>query len=434
MMFLDTKFAFNPIGQGGFYTGRINVCSRRHNVFSFVYDCGSISDRGNLTSSIQKFKKEIFGRKLDVLFLSHLDDDHVNGVIELLNGISCDKIYLPYLSPLERLIICLSHSIRSDISNYDDYLDFIKDPVDYFTNKGIEFNDLIYVLGNSEKDPDSEDQKEIREIEELNLNDNLELIQDLPEEYKSNENTKIKFKKGNGKLILNQVWEFYIYNSKRNEIDISDFIDFLKSQHGTILDDFSRDNKRLSKEQLIHILDDREKLTATRVKFKEIFKSTNKTGLVVQHKPLNYKDSYLQKEKVLSQINHGFSFNFHPYYRHPKYLSANKNERNQNLWGVTLLTGDTSLNQINDSEYIKNHHKFINIFQVPHHGSETGWDNLFLTDLNYKGKTSAILNFGYGNKYGHPRPKVLQELMDDNFDICFCNQFEYFKYRIHLNY
>ena len=58
---------------------------------------------------------------------------------------------------------------------------------------------------------------------------------------------------------------------------------------------------------------------------------------------------------------------------------------------------------------------------------------MHLKNLNYKGKTSAVINFGYGNKYGHPSPIVLSHLDEENFDIRFCNQFEFLNYQLYLS-
>jgi beta-lactamase superfamily II metal-dependent hydrolase len=76
------------------------------------------------------------------------------------------------------------------------------------------------------------------------------------------------------------------------------------------------------------------------------------------------------------------------------------------------------------------------IFQVPHHGSETGWDAQYLckSGLNSNSETSAIIQFGYGNKYGHPKPNVIVDLVNKSFDLHFCNQFEFFSYHIDLQF
>ena len=127
------EFTFNDIGQGGFYTGQLFPMRMHRSKMSFVYDCGTLSERNKLNNRIQGFKKSLFHNKLDVLFISHIDDDHVNGIPELLNGITCDRIYLPYLTPIERLFVAVRHG-RNDSADFNNYMDFLKSPHNFLLN------------------------------------------------------------------------------------------------------------------------------------------------------------------------------------------------------------------------------------------------------------------------------------------------------------
>ena len=123
---------------------------------------------------------------------------------------------------------------------------------------------------------------------------------------------------------------------------------------------------------------------------------------------------------------------FNPLIRNFKRLINRNSNSIDYRWGVTLLTGDIGLDQIENSNYIENQLKNVQVFQVPHHGSNTRWNKIYLDKLNNKGLTSSVINFGYGNTYGHPKPNVLEDLDNNNFDIRFCNQFESFEYQIKL--
>jgi glyoxylase-like metal-dependent hydrolase (beta-lactamase superfamily II) len=101
-MIMNSFFKFHPIGQGGFYTGCLDLYGRNHSQFNFVYDCGTLSERNNLNFAIESYKNRICNKTIDVLFISHLDDDHVNGIKELLKDIICNDVYMPYLSPFPR--------------------------------------------------------------------------------------------------------------------------------------------------------------------------------------------------------------------------------------------------------------------------------------------------------------------------------------------
>jgi hypothetical protein len=169
--------------------------------------------------------------------------------------------------------------------------------------------------------------------------------------------------------------------------------------------------------------------------FKKIFKSHNKTGLVVLHKPIGYTRAQLFKNNHYDTISH--YFNYYYYYYHYKNnfhkITSIISDSNRYYWGVSLLTGDICMNQIHDSNYIKKYLKDVSVFQVPHHGSSNGWDNSYIESLSRDKSTTGIINFGYGNKYGHPNPDVLEGLNSNNLEIRFCNQFEGFIYSITID-
>lgn len=93
------ELTYNNVGQGLFYSGRIDD-------FNFIYDCGS-ENRRHMLSVIRDFKRQkLTGSKVDLLILSHLHDDHVSGLSALFeNGTLVDTVVLPYLSPVERLMV-----------------------------------------------------------------------------------------------------------------------------------------------------------------------------------------------------------------------------------------------------------------------------------------------------------------------------------------
>lgn len=428
MKIIDADFKFNPVGQGSFYTGKLEIGFNSRNQFNFVFDCGTISDRNNLRIARNNFKSNLNSKLLNILFISHLDDDHVNGIKELLNGIICNDVYMPYLTPFERLIVSVRHKPK-DTNNLDNFINFIKSPHNYLFDDKSEVRKITYIKGNSDnKISDDKNPKETPDNENLNyeFTDSLEPLS--PEEFNAEmvtlaQDSKVVFKKANGKLKIGNIWEFYLYNEPASEVQISQFISSINDIYGITID------KQLSQSDLIIILDNKNKLKVLRDKFKEIFKNLNKTGLLIQHKPLSYRYGKLFKENQLfrNEILHFFNFFLR---RFRDYIYTVRNRTNN--WGVTLLTGDIGLNQIENSVYIKNNLKYVKIFQVPHHGSKTGWDNNFLKRLNNKGLTSSVINFGYGNTYGHPKPNVLKDLLNDNHDIRFCNQFESFEYQIKL--
>jgi len=423
---VHANFTFNPIGQGGFYTGNISKHRWPYGKFNFVYDCGRKKiGIDNLEESINRFKGSLpriddKTRKLDLLILSHIDEDHVNGVKQLLTGVKCEHIYMPYLTPIQRLFIAL----RNDIVDNEDYIEFIISPNEYLFKVGGDEIEIVYILGN--QDDEFQDNENTTEdpidIEKVifNFEDSLEpvSIYDLPSEIVD----KVKFKKGNKGLKIGLIWEFYLYNEPIDSNKIKLFENAILSILNT--EDFSKND-------LVRILRDAKLTTKLRkiYKDKKIFKDTNSTSLIVQHKPMCYESAFFYKERYSMVPYHYFrSYNrnfIKNKYRNNSY-SLNKK------WGSTLLTGDINLDKIQNSKYIKYHLPECKVLQVPHHGSDLSWKSGLYKEWNNRGMTSAIINFGYGNTYGHPGSGVLNDLDENNYDTRFCTQFESFNYHIHL--
>lgn len=93
-----------PVGQGGLHLGIIG------NV-AYIYDCGSVQKTrlDDYINDVVHILKGNYIAKL-YIFISHLHEDHCNGLIELVNQVQKYLnikvyIYLPYISDLEK--ICL---------------------------------------------------------------------------------------------------------------------------------------------------------------------------------------------------------------------------------------------------------------------------------------------------------------------------------------
>lgn len=84
---------FHPIGQGAFYTERFILGNGKE--VNIVYDCGTQCKR-IINKEIRSYFAPMM-HKIDILFISHFDDDHVNGIEELLKqGIAIGNVVIPY--------------------------------------------------------------------------------------------------------------------------------------------------------------------------------------------------------------------------------------------------------------------------------------------------------------------------------------------------
>lgn len=97
---------FLPVGQGAFYCERFYNAEHGRNL-NVVYDCGTLSKESGKTSLelikgvVDKYFQEDNDKVIDALFISHLHEDHFNGVEYLVKKCKIRRIYLPQTDPLE---------------------------------------------------------------------------------------------------------------------------------------------------------------------------------------------------------------------------------------------------------------------------------------------------------------------------------------------
>jgi len=106
---------FLPIGQGAFYLEQFfnhsDHISEGDNRINVVYDCGSLSGINLLHKQIENCFNH--GEKIHALFLSHFDEDHVNGLEHMLTHYQVEHIFFPLLTKEDKALIRLQHLVNS---------------------------------------------------------------------------------------------------------------------------------------------------------------------------------------------------------------------------------------------------------------------------------------------------------------------------------
>ncbi|WP_422845640.1 hypothetical protein [Acidovorax sp. M2(2025)] len=72
------------------------VIGKEENAFSWVYDCGSKSSNAMGSALARTASWSVWPDRINMLVLSHFDDDHVNGLEDLLKQREVDFLVLPY--------------------------------------------------------------------------------------------------------------------------------------------------------------------------------------------------------------------------------------------------------------------------------------------------------------------------------------------------
>ncbi|MFA6756050.1 MAG: MBL fold metallo-hydrolase [Bacilli bacterium] len=175
-------FKFYNVGQGLFYFGELD------NNFRFVYDCGG--SKRYVNNAIKNgFTK---GKSLDLLVISHLHEDHTNGIDELIKFTGKPKkIILPYLylsGNHNRRTLFLSTYFLVNGYSLNDYHKYS----DRFTNEGWPNSDV---------------------------KENSDNIKSGLFEYRK-------------KVIRDGDWTFVLYNKSYNKNKIEELIDDLEKEIG----------------------------------------------------------------------------------------------------------------------------------------------------------------------------------------------------------
>lgn len=101
-----------PVGQGGFYTEIFEIPNQKGEISTHcvVYDCGSAT-RAEPKKTIESALFDDKDLDIDILFISHFDDDHVNGLAELSKKHRIKRIVIPQIHGYEWFYI-LEDSIK----------------------------------------------------------------------------------------------------------------------------------------------------------------------------------------------------------------------------------------------------------------------------------------------------------------------------------
>ncbi|PDS46343.1 hypothetical protein CO662_36150 [Rhizobium anhuiense] len=135
----------HPVGHGGFHSGLISTVEGSPNgarstnerpvaSFSYVYDCGS--ERGDAFNSEMSLYRAASDGKTDVLFVSHLHADHINGIDRLQAMAPAKTVIVPYLDVVERLLFVLSDFEQGAVSRSS--LDYFENPVAWWLGRAAE--------------------------------------------------------------------------------------------------------------------------------------------------------------------------------------------------------------------------------------------------------------------------------------------------------
>lgn len=345
---------FHPVGQGAFYSEDIEQEGKR--IFRMVYDCGSLSLK---QSTLGKRIKSDFANDLnvDILFISHFDKDHINGVAHLSPAV----VILPFLTDEQIQILRVYNKAVENTFN----IKFIQNP-DSILKKA-------HIIRVSLDTPKPNNEGPVEEIT-ININDNNN--ERLPQEI--NSKTQISIKDGD------PIWEYIPLNPN--------WVEYITKFRAKIEEKKLEWDKLISKKNGDYIKSNIEKL-------KDIYNNLNPKN---EHSLVVYSNSVRETE-IDDYFCHDSPYYWRPLDIRPIPLGC-------------LYFGDIKI----EDKWKEPFYGFLNktrrlskvgTIQIPHHGSYlSNGEKIFSDTYTFARPILCIISVGEFNHFGHPSLHIVQEL------------------------
>lgn len=355
----------HPVGQGGMMSGRLEVPG---GVYRWIYDCGS-DQRTSLDREIAVVSSQ---GPVDCLFISHLDNDHVEGVDRLLSTTTVGEVVIPYLDNVDK-IVAAAHAMTTS-SATGNYLTLLSDVEGWFRQRGVE---RLIVIGSG----DDSAEPSVPEPPLAPVGDGIREGPLVGKWYSPHQpitdKSSITTRHLNGASqavssrngFLN--WIFSPYAHRPSPIQKRLFKKALHAEFGLSYH---------SSKFLLGVLEDRSRRHKLRSCYEEIWSNHNLVSMSLYAGPLTKRASD--------------RFDVRSPYSFSRLEAAG--------W---LLTGDMHLNVNRRRERFFSFYEWlapnVGVFSLPHHGSDLNFDASVIS--KFPNAYRYIAAYGR-NSYGHPGP------------------------------
>nr|WP_180204763.1 hypothetical protein [Pseudomonas sp. SbOxS1]NYU04760.1 hypothetical protein [Pseudomonas sp. SbOxS1] len=155
-----SAYNFHPVGQGLFTSGVLKI--KGADPYWWVFDCGTYLKKHqlDLSKEVDQLSRSVAisrsnGKpRLDMVFISHFDRDHINGLLELLAKFEVGRLVLPYIPMRLRISIAMEVKTRT----FSEWQLFVIDPVKYIASaQDVNVERIALVLPASTQIPENQD-------------------------------------------------------------------------------------------------------------------------------------------------------------------------------------------------------------------------------------------------------------------------------------
>lgn len=361
------KRIIHPVGQGAFFTEQFFDADMHNVLYNMVYDCGSRS-AGIKTQMERDIRNCFHDRKqIDVLFLSHFDDDHVNRVEYLKKEgyLQGTRIFIPMVQDEKRL------GIEPYKTNYDFILSL---------NERGENGTKVVLVDFDESNADN--------MAPINTNE-PRIIEELVGEDVIKSGTTLKPKDN----LIGELWRYTLVN-----VQFKELIDEFKQK--LVDSDPKLDYKQLNDVDYVE-----KNIPTLRKVYQGLGKKPNEGTAI------NLNSLLVMSYPVVAERCNYVGFrNMYDRYIDCQY------KREIGYAGSCLYTGDTSANELFVWIRIESMIKEclglgskVTMLQVPHHGSKHSYDE------------KLVNSDSWVNGFTNYDPYYSQHIFDDNLPMKFAS-------------
>ncbi len=361
---------FLPVGQGAFYLEQFKNDNKKINI---IYDCGSFCNSKLVHKEIRSNFYE--NEEIEIVFISHLHDDHVNGLEYLLNHCNVHNIILPYTYESDKDLLKLDYFIKSSEPSEDSFIcKLITNPIEAVQSISPDTNVYAILCSNDPNDPNSQNDIDYNKYNGT-IFSGYNVINSIHTEYKE------YFKKSN--------WEYVPFNF-REKSRKEKFYEHLENELSKMGLSFSITDIN----ELLKKWENKEIQNALIAAYEAVGKQLNPNSLVLFS---GVRKKHFYQEIRCNQYCYSYC-PIHWYYC----LDLKPNG--------CLYTGDYEANgrykwrtmQDAYSDYWYS----IGCVQIPHHGSYKNY-NCEFSNLD----AIFVISVGIDNTFRHPSGSVLTDLI-----------------------
>lgn len=387
-----------PIGQGTFSAQIIKGLGGSKYVC--VYDCGSDSGVNRIPTCVNNLYEKLNPNrkdkaKIDLLVISHLDRDHVNGVSKLIELFDVKKIVIPYMSKIEKIMLALDSPSGSSMLHGQDYLSPRSSLISAIIRSGDENRHFLEELGDVEI---------------------VESSRDISTEYfdMNKDTSKVKY-------WPYKLWEFLHFSLYAGEEEsVKDrFVEEFKNSYRL---EFRRNCKDLNKMTASDLSNDWIKLKEVYIKTckrieevhgvncKDIF---NSSSVILYSGPADNLTGSGENYCHVHRVSKGRQIivdykNLDEHYRESFYYRIEND--NSKYIGGWLGTGDARLADcLNIDELRVNlgqeRINRIRVLTVPHHGSTNNSNEKFYSIFS-RSRVECVVHSDPGYTFHHPHTEI----------------------------